>query len=97
MKLSENEIVTYLSQLEGWKCKDDKWIEKKYRFREFMTGIQFVQKVAQIAERLNHHPLISIDYRMVTLRLTTWSEGGLTVLDFKSAAEFDQITDVDTT
>jgi 4a-hydroxytetrahydrobiopterin dehydratase len=91
MKLNQEEITNQLSQLEGWKLSDEKWIEKKYRFREFLTGIRFVNDVAQTAERVNHHPMIAIDYKMVTLRLTSWNAGGLTDLDFTSAAEYDRL------
>ena len=62
-----------------------------------MQGIDFVNEVASIAEADNHHPMIAIDYKMVTLRLTSWHAGGLTDLDFESAAGFDQaFTDITT-
>jgi len=89
MKLTEPEIVTSLAACEGWKREDGKWIIKKYRFKSFPNAIAFVNEVAQASERLNHHPFIAIDYKMVTLRMTTWHEGGLTKLDFAAAAEFD--------
>jgi 4a-hydroxytetrahydrobiopterin dehydratase len=90
MRLSEEEIETKLKQLNGWKRPDEKWIEKRYRFREFMKGIHFVNQVANIAEEMNHHPLISIDYKLVTLRLTSWNARGLTDLDFQSAQLYDE-------
>ncbi|GAB7386976.1 4a-hydroxytetrahydrobiopterin dehydratase [Bacillaceae bacterium] len=90
MKLGEEQIARYLSQREGWQRQDEKWIAKKYRFREFLDGIRFVNRVAEIAETMNHHPFISIEYKVVTLRLTTWKKGGLTELDFASAAEYDR-------
>lgn len=89
MKLTEVQIEESLSASDGWKREDGKWIVKKYRFRAFLDGIEFVNRVAQASEELNHHPFISIDYKMVTLRMTTWHDGGLTELDFKAAAEFD--------
>lgn len=91
VKLSEPQIEARLEQAEGWKLEDSKWIMKKYRFREFMAAIRFVDKVAVIAERLNHHPFISIDYKMVTIKITSWSAGGLTEFDFTSASEYDQV------
>lgn len=89
-KLSEPEIGQLLERLPGWSRQDDKWIARSYRFPTFPDGIAFVNEVARIAEKLNHHPMIAIDYRMVTLRLTTWSAGGLTELDVQSAAMYDQ-------
>lgn len=89
MKLSELEIEISLFNYEGWKREDVKWIVKKYRFRTFLDAVAYVNRIAKVAEQLNHHPLIAIDYKLVTLRLTTWSDGGLTELDFKAAAAFD--------
>ncbi|WP_141501996.1 4a-hydroxytetrahydrobiopterin dehydratase [Paenibacillus luteus] len=91
MKLTETEIESSLSNYEGWKREDVKWIVKKYRFRTFLNAVAYVNRIAEASEQLNHHPLIAIDYKMVTLRLTTWSDGGLTELDFKAASAFDAV------
>jgi 4a-hydroxytetrahydrobiopterin dehydratase len=91
MKLSEEQIALKLANAAGWHLEGGKWIVKKYRFRAYLEGIEFVNRVAQAAERLNHHPFIAIDYKLVTLRLTSWHAGGLTELDFTTAAEFDQV------
>ncbi|WP_329959319.1 4a-hydroxytetrahydrobiopterin dehydratase [Paenibacillus athensensis] len=61
-----------------------------YRFREFMSGIGFVNEVARLSEELNHHPMIHVEYKKVTLRLTSWRDGGLTELDFRTAAAFER-------
>lgn len=90
MKLTEQEIVQMLAKREGWNREDGKWIVKKYRFREFMESVEFVNRVAEASERLKHHPFIAIDYKMVTLRMTTWVDGGLTKLDFMAAEAFDE-------
>lgn len=90
MKLGGTEIDQKLAEVTGWTTDDHKWIVRKYRFTAFMQGINFVNEVASIAEEVNHHPMIAIDYKMVTLRLTSWHAGGLTDLDFESAAKFDQ-------
>ncbi|MDF2959107.1 MAG: pterin-4-alpha-carbinolamine dehydratase [Paenibacillus sp.] len=91
-RLTEEEIAAWLGRLSGWNREEDgKWIVKKYRFADYLSGIAFVERVARIAElELNHHPLISIDYKMVTLRLTSWHASGLTDLDFEAAASFDK-------
>jgi 4a-hydroxytetrahydrobiopterin dehydratase len=89
LKLSEQEVEARLAEAKEW-SREDQWIVRKYRFPEFLTGIAFVNEVARIAEEQNHHPLMTIDYTLVTLRLTTWSSGGLTLLDFACAARFDK-------
>lgn len=83
------EVEARLGELPGWELEETKWMVKRYRFRAFLDGIAFVQEVARIAEAMNHHPLIAIDYKVVTLKLTTWSAGGLTELDLQSAGRFE--------
>lgn len=78
-------------ELDGWKMADEKFITKRYRFKEFLTGIQFVNKIAEYSEDIQHHPFISIDYKMVTLKLTSWEAGGLTELDLSCAQRYDEL------
>lgn len=87
--LSEPELAEGLRSLSGWNVEEGKLV-KKYLFPGFPEAVAFVNKVAEIAERLNHHPFISIDYRRVTLRLTTWHSGGITKLDIESAKAYDE-------
>jgi 4a-hydroxytetrahydrobiopterin dehydratase len=88
--LAEEEIAEALSALSGWKVDQGKWIVKSYLFPSFPDAIAFVNKVADIAERQNHHPFISIDFRKVSLKLTSWNAGGLTDLDIASATAYDE-------
>lgn len=88
-KLSPAEIQERLTTVPDWKLTDEKWIERKYRFREFLKGIDFVHMVAQISENANHHPFISIDYKVVTLKISSWNAKGLTALDFDLAKKYD--------
>ncbi|MBX9974611.1 4a-hydroxytetrahydrobiopterin dehydratase [Cytobacillus firmus] len=90
-RLSEEEIAQHLSTLPDWKRKDSKWIERRYRFKEYLEGIAFVNKIADLAEKENHHPFISIQYKMVIVSLTSWSENGLTGLDFKLVRQIDDV------
>lgn len=90
--LNETELAEGLSELTGWATEEDsKWIMRKRIFPTFVEAIAFVNGVAGIAEQMNHHPFIGIDYRRVTLRLTTWNSGGLTLLDIDSAKAYDRL------
>jgi 4a-hydroxytetrahydrobiopterin dehydratase len=91
VRLSEAEIQERLASLDGWRRDDEKWISRKYRFPSFVDAVLFVNGVAATAERRNHHPMIAVDYRVVTLKLTTWKAGGLTAEDFASAYEYERI------
>ncbi|WP_066311403.1 4a-hydroxytetrahydrobiopterin dehydratase [Bacillus sp. FJAT-29814] len=89
-RLTDEEISNEVAGLSGWKL-DGKFIMKKYRFKEFLTGVAFVNSIANLSEEKNHHPFISIDYKMVTLKLTSWHAGGLTDLDIALAKQYDAI------
>ncbi len=93
MKLTEEQVAAGLTALDGWVRQDEKWISKGYRFASFMEGVGFVNQVADMSEAMNHHPMIAIDYRLVTLRLTSWHAGGLTELDLQAARAYDRIYD----
>ncbi|MFE8699336.1 4a-hydroxytetrahydrobiopterin dehydratase [Cytobacillus sp. FJAT-54145] len=90
-RLSEQLIQDYLKKIDGWKISDVKWLEKKYRFQDYLNGIEFVQAVANLSEEVNHHPFISIDYKVVTLRLSSWQAKGLTKLDFDLTGKYDEM------
>ena len=79
-----------IARLEGWVREDGKWVRGSFRFASFPDAVAFVGRVADIAEEMNHHPFIGIDYKKVTLRLTTWNAGGLTELDMVSAQRYNE-------
>lgn len=87
-KLSQEQITRQLQSLPGWELKDNA-ISKLYRFSEFMDGIDFVNRIAPIAEADDHHPDILINYTRVTFTCSTHSEGGVTEKDLKLAREIE--------
>ena len=88
--LSEAEIEEGLNGLRGWEKKGNE-IVKVYKNKNFVESIGFVNKVAILAEKADHHPDILIQYKNVTLTLSTHSQGGLTGIDFKLAGEIDAL------
>ncbi len=88
-KLSAAQIRTRLKALDGWKSKNG-FITKAFEFRTFMAGIRFVNDVAAIAERLEHHPDIHIRWTTITLHIQTHDEGGVTAWDFQLATEIEK-------
>lgn len=90
-KLTDEEADAAIAELDGWSRQDGKWMAARYRFVSFPDAIAFVTRIADEAEALNHHPFIGIDYKQVTLRLTTWHSGGLTELDIRSARRYNEI------
>lgn len=92
MRLTEEEITQKLTFIPNWTLEGKK-IHRRYKFADFKSGMAFVNQVADTAERENHHPFISIDYKFVTLELTSWHAGGLTETDFDEAQKFDALYD----
>ena len=88
--LSSEQIQKELLRLKGWQLVG-KEIKKIYEFRGFVQAMGFVQSVALLAEKANHHPDIDIRWNKVTLALMTHSAGGLTEKDFKLAAEVEKL------
>jgi 4a-hydroxytetrahydrobiopterin dehydratase len=89
-KLSQPEIDRALAGVSGWSQQGDAII-RVYTLPSFPAALVFACAVGNLAERADHHPDILIQYKKVTLTLSTHSEGGLTVKDFALAHEIDTI------
>lgn len=76
----------------GWnEVNDGKAIRKVFLFQNFAEAFAFMTRVAEVAEKLNHHPDWSNVWRKVTVELTTHSSGGLTSLDLELARQMDEL------
>ncbi len=80
----------FLASCPGWELEGET-ITKTYTFADFVEAMGFVNKVALLAERANHHPDLDLRWNRVTLRLSTHSEGGLTVRDTDLAAAIEAL------
>ena len=90
MPLTEQEITAALAALPGWKLAG-KAIERNFKFADFITAMAFVNRIAEVAEKANHHPDIVIHYNQVTLSLWSHDSGGVTKRDLKMAANINEI------
>ena len=86
--LTSDEARKRAGMLPGWTL-GEKEIHRKFTFRDFAEAVSFVVRVGFAAEAADHHPDILIEYRKVTLTLTTHDEGGLSARDFSLAARID--------
>ena len=90
--LEFKEINTLIQELEdGWKVKKNKEIRKDYIFTKYTDAIIFTNKIAELSEKENHHPLIHIDYKKVTIILFTHKINGLHKNDFILASKCDKV------
>jgi 4a-hydroxytetrahydrobiopterin dehydratase len=92
-KYGRQEAEEELQSLSGWRLGDDGLrIEKHWHVKDFMTGIEFFNQVARLAEEEGHHPDLHLEgYRHVWIELSTHAIGGLSENDFILAAKIDQL------
>ena len=88
--LSDLEIQRALGALPGWSRRGDA-LTKSYTFKRFPEGIVFIQRVADVAERMDHHPDIDVRYTKVTFQLSTHDAGGITSRDIELATQIEKL------
>jgi len=91
---SATEIVAGLARLEGWKLTGDGKdvaIEKSFGFADYFETIAFVNALALVAHRQDHHPDLSVHYNRCVVRFNTHDVGGLSASDFECAAQADAL------
>ena len=92
--LNPTEVVTRLSASPGWQLTgdgEDVAIEKAYAFANYHETIAFVNAVAFIAHRQDHHPDLSVHYNRCVVRWRTHDVKGLSATDFDCAAQVDAL------
>jgi len=87
--LDPGEIDRALTTLPGWK-REGETIVKRFAFTDFAEALAFVNRVAEPAEAINHHPDVAIHWNEVTLTLWTHASGGLTHRDFDLARAIEE-------
>jgi len=71
--------------------EENNTLVKEFKFADFRSALEFVNKVGALAEGAKHHPDIELGWGRVKLKLTTHSEGGVTDKDRQMAAAIDEI------
>jgi 4a-hydroxytetrahydrobiopterin dehydratase len=88
--LEHSETQRRLADRDGWRLSGERAIEREWTLADFAAAIAFVNRVADVAERANHHPDILLHgWSKVRLTLSTHSQGGLTDADFELADQID--------
>ena len=88
--LSDDQISERLSGLEGW-SRDGDAIKKTFENGDFVGSVEFVKRVVEPAEEMEHHPDLEISWDKVTVSITNHSAGGLTEPDFELAKRIDAL------
>ena len=90
--LSAPQIVAKLAEIPGWTLDgdgSDVAIQKTFRFANYLETISFVNAVAFIAERHDHHPDMSVHFNRCVVRFNTHDVHGISMTDIECATEVD--------
>lgn len=88
--LEESKVNELLKEIPTWQLKDGH-LYKKFKFKNFVEVMKFVNKIAEIAEQERHHPDFCVHYNRVEIELFTHSINGLSENDFIVAAKIDKV------
>ena len=96
--LELSEIHKYQNKVYGWNVKKNEkqiyFLEKNFKFKDFINSQNFINKVGEISEKENHHPDVSFGWGYAKILITTHAIEGLSENDFILAAKIDQIFSV---
>ena len=96
--LDLSQIHKYQKKVDGWDVKPNEkkiyFLEKNFKFKNFLESQEFVNKVGTISENEGHHPDILFGWGYVKIRITTHAIAGLSENDFILAAKIDKIINV---
>lgn len=92
--LDPEQIKPYLLLLPQWTASQSKpqKIERNYKTLDFKSALLLAGQIGEIAERINHHPDLTVSYGQLVVQIHTHSKGGLTEADFILAAKIDRLT-----
>jgi 4a-hydroxytetrahydrobiopterin dehydratase len=90
-RLSDEQIEQALRSLDGWIHTGDR-IEKTFVRADFRDAVAFIHRIADEAERMDHHPDILLHkYKHIRVMLTTHSAGGITPNDLDLARTIEHV------
>ena len=96
--LNISEIHKYQKKIDGWEVKSNEkkiyFLEKEFKFKNFLNSQKFVNEISQISESEGHHPDILFGWGYAKIKITTHAIEGLSENDFILAAKIDQIINV---
>ena len=91
-KLGAAEVSALLREIPGWEARDDQ-LHRTFTFRDFVTAMRFVNRMAEVAEAEGHHPDFTVHYRRVDVVIWTHAIGGLSENDFILAAKITPLAE----
>ncbi len=93
--LKAEEVFRLHQQVPEWDVTSGRKLVRRLEFEDFREAMDFVNRVARLAEDEGHHPNIAIDYKRVTFTIWTHAIDDLSESDFILAAKIDELYDAD--
>ncbi len=91
-RIESDAIQQYKNQLSyDWEVKEDRKLRYPFKLSGFQAAMDFANKVAEVAEQEDHHPVLTIKPGQCTVVLTTHAIGGLSENDFIMAAKVEAL------
>lgn len=87
-RLGDEEVAAALARMSGWQQLPGA-IRRIYEFSSFADAMKFANRVADLAEAADHHPDLLVQYRRVTVTLSSHDAGGITERDVRLARRID--------
>ncbi len=93
-KLTQARVAELMLNLPGWALAEDgRAITRTYRFDDYYRTMAFVNALALVAHREDHHPDLGVHYDRAVVRYSTHDVGGLSENDFICAAKADLLAE----
>ena len=89
-KLAAARVAELRGEVPAWEMRVDK-LHRTFRFRDFKAAMQFVDRMAEVAEAEGHHPDFAVHYNRVDVTVWTHAIDGLSENDFILAAKIDAL------
>ena len=90
--MDAEQAAALLEKLDGWRLCDGHHLQRSWKFKDFVTALDFVNRVGELAEAEQHHPDITLAWGRVEISVHTHTVGGLSMNDFILAARIDTLS-----
>ena len=90
--LDEDRINQLRKQIKNWKICENHHLSKKFKFADFNSALDFINKIAKICDVENHHPNIEFSWGYAIITIYTHAIDGLSENDFILASKIDKIS-----
>lgn len=89
--LTAHGIATLAAQVDRWQVVDGHHLSRRFNFPDFVTALDFVNRIGAVAEAEDHHPDLYLAWGKVKVEIWTHACDGLTENDFILAAKIDAL------